>query len=304
MLAHVNSTGQNFQIWLDSAASQIGWGLSSTYPCQEGTFMGNIFTTSTTVFNANNQAVVEAYYCEGPDFANGTVAGRLGDSSQSDIYANAYGGYGSPPPRCDQKCAKADVPNDKDGYKQCAQLAPTGLHGSPRVGNHTITVWRGPGAGSVANCSGSTSGSGGSGGSSGSGGSGGSSYDYDFENTAQGWAPGAATTAQHASGSYALGMGIGSGTTRTSVRPSTSLTGGKPVTMKVWVPSSGVSSIQAYVQDANWIWTGTFNGSPYKGGWNTITVTVPGNATMPLQALGVEFVASASANVYVDSVNF
>jgi len=145
MLAHVNAVGVHIPIWLVSNNPTIGWGQNSLYPNEEGTFMGNIFTLSQTVTNSSNQFVVEAYYCEGSGFANGTVAGRLGDVNQSDVYANAYGGLGSPPPKCTDRCTKADYPNDKDGYKQCSSLAPTGLHGSPRVGNHIITVWRGAG---------------------------------------------------------------------------------------------------------------------------------------------------------------
>ena len=43
VLAHVNTTGKHIQLWLDSDAPSIGWGRSTDYPYQEGSFFGNIF---------------------------------------------------------------------------------------------------------------------------------------------------------------------------------------------------------------------------------------------------------------------
>ncbi len=133
------------------------------------------------------------------------MAGRLGDKTQSDVYANAYGGLGSPPPKCSDRCTKADYPNDKDGYKQCSGLAPTGLHGSPRVGNHTITtVWRGTGTtGTTSTTTTTTS----------------SSVKYDFESSTQSWAPGSLSSSQRISGSYSLRFDVVSGDNITGVSP-------------------------------------------------------------------------------------
>ena len=47
-------------------ATELGWGQSASYPYQEGSFFGNIFTSPPTM-----------YYCDGKDFAVG-VHDRLG----------------------------------------------------------------------------------------------------------------------------------------------------------------------------------------------------------------------------------
>src|SRR5581483_5655457 len=54
MLAHVNTSGQHITLWLDGDSSAIGWGRSTDYPYQEGSFFGNIFVSPPT-----------AYYCNG-----------------------------------------------------------------------------------------------------------------------------------------------------------------------------------------------------------------------------------------------
>ena len=280
MLAHVNAVGQNVPIWLVSSHSAIGWGRSPQYPNQEGTFMGNIFTLSSTV-KKGNQAVVEAYYCEGPGFANGTVAGRLGDGSQSDVYTNAYGAAGSPPPKCNSRCAAADSPNSQDGYKQCGGLQPAGLTGNPRVGNRTITVWR-PSTTSVATR-------------------------YDFENDAQGWSPGSISTAQKASGSKSLATSVSATTTYSRVIPGNQPgIAGKTISMKVWVPSTGLQALSPYVKAGNYAWTSTWYdiNALAKNAWNTISVTVPAGAVLPLLELGVVVQTTASATYYIDSVSW
>jgi len=254
--------------------------------------MGNIFTVSTTVTNAAGQHVVEAYYCEGPGFANGTVAGRIGDLTMSDVYANAYGGLGNPPPKCSDRCAKADYPNDQDGYKQCAGLAPTGLVGNPRVGNHVITVWRGSGTTSTSTSSTSTT----------------SSAKYDFESDAQGWTPGSHSSSQKASGNYSLRFDVASGEHTTGVNPSgmSGLAGGKTVTMKVWIPSSGVTAVDPYIMSGSYTWSDSwFDASTLtKGAWNTVKTTIPSGATLPLAGIGLKIVANASVTVYIDSVSW
>jgi len=47
MLAHVNTAGAHIPIWIVGQDSYLGWGQSSSYPNQEGTFFGNIFRTNT-----------------------------------------------------------------------------------------------------------------------------------------------------------------------------------------------------------------------------------------------------------------
>ena len=45
LMAHINTAGVHVPLWIDSASPAIGWGTSSSYPMQEGTFFGNIIET-------------------------------------------------------------------------------------------------------------------------------------------------------------------------------------------------------------------------------------------------------------------
>jgi hypothetical protein len=116
MLAHVNTSGQHIMLWLDGDSAAIGWGRSADYPYQEGSFFGNIFTSPPT-----------AYYCNGKDFDQGVVPGRLGAGQPGAPYTNPLttaGGY------CKDQCAGSDYPHLGDGYKACVGW------------NHVVTVWR------------------------------------------------------------------------------------------------------------------------------------------------------------------
>jgi hypothetical protein len=142
---------------------------------------------------------------------------------------------------------------------------------------------------------------------------------YGFESGAQGWAPtggmiqsAAASPAQAFAGTSSLAVRIaGSGTQQVYVS-SPAAPAGATVTFHVWVPSgSGLSWIQPYVQQGaagSWTWTGDWQSitSLRTDAWNTLAVTVPGNAATPLYQLGVQFSASASwsGTVYVDSVGW
>ena len=115
VLAHVNTTGQHIQLWLDSDVPAIGWGRSTDYPYQEGSFFGNIF-----------QDQPKAYYCDGKDFDQGTVLGRLGANQNGAPYTNPFGNGAY----CKDRCTAADSPYNNDGYKACNGY------------NHVVTVWR------------------------------------------------------------------------------------------------------------------------------------------------------------------
>jgi hypothetical protein len=115
VLAHVNTTGQNVQLWMVGDHPALGWGQNSSYPYQEGSFFGNIFVSPPT-----------AQYCNGKDFDKGLVAGRLGANSGSP-YVNPFAGGTS---YCKDQCTAQDIPNQNDGYKACNGW------------NHVFTVWR------------------------------------------------------------------------------------------------------------------------------------------------------------------
>ena len=119
LMAHVNAAGVHVPLWLDSPISAIGYGTSSTYPNEEGTFFGNLFVTG-------SDGKVPAFYCEGNGFASGVVPGRLGANDASSIYRNPFG-TGA---RCSDKCVAAPPPHAGQTYKSCnGYTAP-------------ITVWR------------------------------------------------------------------------------------------------------------------------------------------------------------------
>jgi hypothetical protein len=135
-MAHLNTAGVHVPIWLDSSASAIGWGKSSSYPFQEGTFWGNILITGNMNHGATQAPV--GYYCDGDGFAQGSsgvVAGRIGAGQGSVPYSNPYGNGAL----CKNNCT-GEWPNgmydsqghliNPDGYKAC-----TGF-------NTMITVWR------------------------------------------------------------------------------------------------------------------------------------------------------------------
>jgi len=76
--------------------------------------------------------------------------------------------------------------------------------------------------------------------------------------------------------------------------------------MKVFVPSSGVTALDPYVMSGNYTWSDTWYdvSALTKNAWNTITVTVPANAVLPLNGIGLKIVANASATTYIDAVNW
>ncbi len=115
VLAHVNTTGQNVSIFVDGDHPALGWGQNSSYPYQEGSFFGNIFTSPPT-----------ANYCNGKDFDKGLVAGRIGATAGSP-YVNPFA---SGTTYCKDHCTAQDQPNQDDGYKACNGW------------NHVVTVWR------------------------------------------------------------------------------------------------------------------------------------------------------------------
>jgi hypothetical protein len=140
---------------------------------------------------------------------------------------------------------------------------------------------------------------------------------YNFETGTQSWtftgAPVtsvASSTTQHFAGTHSLAVNISGAAGAPEVyvaAPSTAA--GKTITFHVWIPtSSQLTSIQPFEMDHNWAWTGNWQaiGSLSKGAWNTLAVTVPSNAVLPLQQLGVQFTTGATwtGTCYIDSVSW
>lgn len=115
MLAHINTSGRHISLWLDSDNPAIGYGQSTLYPYQEGSFFGNIF-----------ESPPQAYYCNGKDFELGVVPGRLGADIEGAPYTNPFGTDAY----CQGNCVAAPFPSTGDGYQGCAGYG------------HVITVWR------------------------------------------------------------------------------------------------------------------------------------------------------------------
>jgi hypothetical protein len=142
---------------------------------------------------------------------------------------------------------------------------------------------------------------------------------YNFEGSTQGWTvSGAPATGIASSGvttfagaqALAVTANGSAGTAWTQVStPSTPA--GKVVTFHFYIPNGApISSVQPYVQQnssANYAWTGAWTsiGSLQVGAWNTLTVTVPSNASA-LWSLGFQFTTSTtwSGTVYVDSISW
>jgi hypothetical protein len=141
MMAHINTSGVHVPLWLASESSKIGWGTSSSYPKQEGTFFGNIIESG-DLSQMGMPGVVgpKAYFCEGAGITAGAVAGRLGvgQAGVASPYTNPYG--------TNVKCSSGSTaagPTSSgmtapDGYKQACANGYCFQNGEP------ITVWRNP----------------------------------------------------------------------------------------------------------------------------------------------------------------
>lgn len=141
--------------------------------------------------------------------------------------------------------------------------------------------------------------------------------EYNFESGTQSWGTSGApissvaqSSTQVFAGSHSLAVNIsGAAGAAEAEVASPGTAAGKTITFHVWVPSgSQITSIQPYEMDHNWTWTGNYQtiGNLHTNAWNTLTVTVPSNAAMPLQQLGVQFTTGATwtGTCYVDSISW
>ncbi|MGC4119944.1 MAG: Ig-like domain-containing protein [Myxococcales bacterium] len=146
---------------------------------------------------------------------------------------------------------------------------------------------------------------------------------HNFEAGTQGWVPStggwiggvATTTSTVFAGNQALQVNFAGGTAgeRQQVGVASPVPGpGDLVTYHVWIPSgSAIARVQPFVLEGaagNWRWTGTVVevASLQTNAWNTLSVTVPADATTPLYGIGVEFTASGpwTGTAYVDSIGW
>jgi len=122
LLALVNTSGVHIPLWLASPAATVGWGHGADFPNQEGTYFGNIFKKNPTT------NTIDAFYCNGPDFAESTVPGRLGAYQPNAPYSNPFGKDAV----CASHCDVPAVPHQRDGFRSCKGY------------NIPVTVWRKP----------------------------------------------------------------------------------------------------------------------------------------------------------------
>jgi hypothetical protein len=137
MMAFVNTAGVKIPIWLASEHPKIGWGVSPSYPLQEGTFFGNIMMTGNLgALGMPGTNGPKAYFCGGTGFVSSIVAGRLSAFDSNAPYVNPYGTGAM----CvaGQTVAGPTSPGkfDPDGFKRACVGSTCFEHGEP------ITVWR------------------------------------------------------------------------------------------------------------------------------------------------------------------
>lgn len=143
---------------------------------------------------------------------------------------------------------------------------------------------------------------------------------YNFENGTQSWLMYGDVTGLTSSpsrvfaGARSLAVRVNGtpGALLGAYAPMPAVAAGKTVTFHVWIPSgTGLDSIQAYVfqgADGGFVWTMQLYSlaSLQTDAWNTLTVTVPLNAALPLARLGIEAHTTNawSSTLYVDAVNW
>jgi aryl-phospho-beta-D-glucosidase BglC (GH1 family) len=139
---------------------------------------------------------------------------------------------------------------------------------------------------------------------------------FSFETDTQPWSASgdqiaglATSTAQHHAGKQSMAVSfIGTAAGQSSLDLSGAVVpAGATVSFRVWLPAGHqVTSIEAYLQDYHWGWAASWYGSFTAGAWNTLTITVPPDATTPLQRLGLRISTGAawSGTLYVDSIDW
>jgi hypothetical protein len=285
MLAHVNTAGIHVPIWIVGQNTGLGWGQSATYPNQEGTFFGNIFTVS----NVNK---VDAYYCAGPGFDKSVVDGRIGSAQVGAPYRDLFAdGYCASAVNCVESDSKSN--NVPDGYKAC-----TMGDGSMTAWNQLVTVWRQNKAidasGNV--IAGKTAD--------------GATVGYDFETSTNSFTSTATLSsssdrAQTGSKSLKIVYSGGSGTVRIAGPATLSLAAGKRARLYLHLDwSSPVSSVGTWVKKTNGTETKNTESvtDHLKGSWNAFGITVPSSSTG--SQVGIDLTTTGAFTAYIDAVTW
>ena len=139
---------------------------------------------------------------------------------------------------------------------------------------------------------------------------------YHFETDPQGWYGGGGiisgvsnSTVQKYAGNQSLAVNFNYTTASNSsvTLNDVPAPAGATITFRVWIPSGHkISTIEPIVQDYNWGWSQNWYGSLNGNAWNTLTVTVPSTATIPLKRLNLKFTTNGgwTNTCYVDSISW
>lgn len=137
-----------------------------------------------------------------------------------------------------------------------------------------------------------------------------------FETDPQGWYGGGGiisgvtdSTVQKYAGNRSLGVNFNSASSGNSsiTLNDVPAPAGATITFRVWLPSGHkISTIEPIVQDYNWGWSQSWYGGFTANAWNTLTVTVPSTATIPLKRLNLKFTTNGgwTNTCYVDSISW
>jgi len=108
--------------------------------------------------------------------------------------------------------------------------------------------------------------------------------------------------------SMALRINIAGGSEgRAWTAPSESPPPGSTLSYRVYIPSGvPLRAVSPYVIDRNGQWRDSWNTNLPRDTWVTLQVTVPSNATVPLQQLGLKVYLNGTYNgpIYVDSIGW
>jgi len=140
--------------------------------------------------------------------------------------------------------------------------------------------------------------------------------EYNFEAGTQNWTAGGTGTSVSQSagqaylGSHSLAVNFNGPAGQSSASIAAPPIGaGATVSFHIWIPAgSKVDWLQPYVQDQNWTWTSNWQptSSLTAGAWNTVTLSIPAGAALPLRVVGVQFDTTTqwTGTCYIDSVNW
>ncbi|MBV8196466.1 MAG: hypothetical protein JOY80_13175, partial [Candidatus Dormibacteraeota bacterium] len=133
LMAHINSYGVHYPIWIDAAPANVGWGLPPSTFGMEAAFFGNIMVTGN--MNHGNLAAPLGYFCRGDSGFNAGAPGRVGDFNIPGVppYYDTTGGGTT----CggSGRCTAHTTNGVVDGYTDCAD-------GSNNRFYNPVTLWR------------------------------------------------------------------------------------------------------------------------------------------------------------------